>query len=95
MPGPHPHPLDAPASGSLPCWKWIDLMERAGEKGGVEAQRWKRGIFGLMELWGLEPNEVACLSRPTGEARGQGELDAKPRSRHAKGSTPRFESSAV
>ena len=35
-----------------PAWKWIDLMERAGEMGGVEAQRWKRGIFGLMELWG-------------------------------------------
>ena len=41
-----------------PAWKWIDLMERAGEMGGVEAQRWKRGIFGLMELWGLEPDEM-------------------------------------
>jgi len=24
----------------------------------VEARRWKEGIYGLMVLWGLEPNEV-------------------------------------
>ena len=41
-----------------PAWKWLDLMERAGEMGGVEAQRGKRGIFGLMQLWGLEADEV-------------------------------------
>ena len=29
-----------------PAWKWIDLIEWAGEMGGVEAQQWKRGIFG-------------------------------------------------
>jgi hypothetical protein len=34
-------------------------MERAGEIRAEEALRWKHGIFGLMELWGLEEGDVA------------------------------------
>ena len=34
------------------------MMERAGEMDASEARRWKEGIFGMMRLWGLEPDEV-------------------------------------
>ena len=42
----------------FPAWKRIDIMEECGEMKAGEAQRWKEGIYGLMVLWGLEPNEV-------------------------------------
>ena len=42
----------------FPSWKWIDIMEERGEIEAVEARRWKDGIYGLMVLWGLEPDEV-------------------------------------
>ncbi len=38
--------------------KWIDIMEEWGEIEADEARRWKEGIYGLMVLWGLEPDEV-------------------------------------
>ena len=31
-------------------------MERMGEMPSHEVIRWKHGIFGLMERWGLEPS---------------------------------------
>ena len=42
----------------FPAWKWIDMMEDCGEIEAGEARRWKEGIYGLMVLWGLEPDEV-------------------------------------
>ena len=39
----------------FPSWKWIDIMEESGE---MEADEGKEGIYGLMLLWGLEPDEV-------------------------------------
>ncbi len=33
-------------------------MERCGDIEAGEATRWKEGIYGLMVLWGLEPDEV-------------------------------------
>ena len=42
-----------------PAWRCVDLMERMGEMTTDEAVRWKHGIFGLMELWGLEPEELS------------------------------------
>ena len=42
----------------FPAWKWIDIMEESGEMEAREARRWKEGIYGLMVLWELEPNEV-------------------------------------
>jgi hypothetical protein len=44
-----------------PAWKWIDLMEQHGRMDPAEAQRWKDGIFGLMERWGLGPEDVMNL----------------------------------
>ena len=41
-----------------PLWRYIDLMEQCGEADAHEAKRWKDGIFGLMELWELEPDHV-------------------------------------
>ncbi len=35
-------------------------MERMGEMSADEAVRWKHGIYGLMMLWGLEPDDVLC-----------------------------------
>ncbi len=37
-------------------------MERAGEIRAEDALRWKHGIFGLMLLWGLEPEELLLTS---------------------------------
>ena len=34
------------------------MMEQCGDIGAREAKRWKEGIYGLMLLWGLEPDEV-------------------------------------
>ncbi len=33
-------------------------MEECGEIDTDEARWWKEGIYGLMVLWGLEPDEV-------------------------------------
>ena len=41
-----------------PLWRYIDMMEQCGEADTDEAKRWKHGIFGLMLLWGLEPDDV-------------------------------------
>ena len=37
-------------------------MERMGEMSADEAVRWKHGIFGLMDLWGLEAKELVISS---------------------------------
>ena len=39
-------------------WRYIDLMEQCGEADAEEARRWKHGIFGLMDRWGLEPDDL-------------------------------------
>ena len=41
-----------------PSWRLIDTMEQHGKMSSEEAKRWKEGIFGLMDLWGLEPDGV-------------------------------------
>ena len=41
----------------FPAWKWIDMMGECGEMEPGKA-RWKDGIYGLMVLWRLEPDEV-------------------------------------
>ena len=43
----------------FPAWKWIDMMEECGEIEADETRRWKEGIYGLMVLWKLEPDEVS------------------------------------
>ena len=42
----------------LPAWRMVLALEQAGEMEAGEAQRWKVGIFGLMQRWGLEPDDV-------------------------------------
>ncbi len=37
------------------------MMEQRGEMEAGEARRWKEGIYGLMVLCGLEPDEVLGL----------------------------------
>ena len=34
------------------------MMEECGEMEADEARRWKEGIYGLMVLWKLEPDEI-------------------------------------
>jgi len=46
----------------LYAWRCIDLMERMGEMPADEAVRWKRGIFELMELWGLEADGLVLFT---------------------------------
>jgi hypothetical protein len=46
-----------------PSWRLIDTMEQHGRMSSKEAERWKEGIFGLMKLWGLEPDEVLASDR--------------------------------
>ena len=48
----------------FPAWKWIDMMEQSGEIEAVETRRWKEGIYGLMVLWGLEPDDFASITAP-------------------------------
>jgi len=38
----------------FPVWCWVDDLERAGRIDQLETRRWKHGIFGLIELWGVE-----------------------------------------
>ena len=45
-----------------PAWRCVDLMERLGEMSPEEAIRWQHGIFGLMERWGLEPDDLVPTS---------------------------------
>jgi hypothetical protein len=42
--------------------------------------RWKQGIFGLMEMWGLEPDDPH--PSPRGELRRGAEADAEAANRH-------------
>ncbi len=44
-----------------PSWRLIDTMERHGKMPPDEAKRWKEGIFGLMKLCGLEPDQVVSM----------------------------------
>jgi hypothetical protein len=49
----------------VPCFPLcgcVDLTERTGEMAAEEAFRWKHGIFGLMERWGLEPDDLVTTS---------------------------------
>ncbi len=48
----------------FPAWKWIDMMEECGDIETREARLWKEGIYGLMVLWGLEPDEVVGAQAP-------------------------------
>lgn len=45
----------------FPAWRYADLLEDMGKISPREARRWKEGIFGLMVLWGLEPDEVLAI----------------------------------
>ena len=46
----------------FPLWSCVDRMEQLGEMSADDAIRWNHGIFGLMELWGLEPDDLATTS---------------------------------
>ncbi len=39
-----------------PSWRFVDALDRAGHMDADEAERWKRGIFVLMNRWNLEPD---------------------------------------
>ena len=41
-----------------PLWSCVDLMDQLGEMSPEEAILWKQGIFGLMVLWELEPEDL-------------------------------------
>ena len=41
----------------FPVWL-VDSREQAGEMAAGDAVRWKHGIYGLMMLWGLEPDDL-------------------------------------
>ena len=42
----------------FPVWCLVDSLEQAGEMAAEDAVRWKHGIFGLMMLCGLEPDDL-------------------------------------
>ncbi len=42
----------------FPVWCLVDSLEQAGEMAAEDAVRWKHGIYGLMMLWGLEPEDL-------------------------------------
>jgi hypothetical protein len=46
----------------FPAWKCIDLMAQQGEINPEEARRWKEGIYGLMQLWGLEADDLTGVN---------------------------------
>jgi len=46
----------------FPAWQYIDLMEQQGEIDPEEARQWKEETYGLMQLWGLEADDL--LSPP-------------------------------
>ena len=41
-----------------PAWRFVDLLEKAGEMDADEAQQWRDGIFGLMRRWNLKPEHL-------------------------------------
>ncbi len=43
-------------------WCLVDSLEQAGEMAADDAVRWKHGIYGLMMLWGLEPDDLVSDS---------------------------------
>ena len=45
-----------------PLWRCVDLAEQMRELCPDEAQRWKHGIFGLMERWGVERDDLVATS---------------------------------
>ena len=42
----------------FPAWCLVDTLEQAGEMPAEDAVRWKHEIYGLMELWRLEPDDL-------------------------------------
>ena len=42
----------------FPLWYLVDSLERSVEMAVEDAVCWKHGIFGLMERWGLEANDL-------------------------------------
>ena len=42
----------------FPVWCLVDSLEQAGEMAAEDAIRWNHGIYGLMMLWGLEPDDL-------------------------------------
>ena len=42
----------------FPVWCLVDSLEQAGEMAADDAVRWKHGIYGLMMLWELEPDDL-------------------------------------
>ncbi len=46
----------------FPVWRFVDLMERRGEMSPDEAVQWKDGVFVLMLMWGLEPDDLVRSS---------------------------------
>ena len=50
-----------------PTWCRIHELEELGAIDPKEAVRWKHGIFGLMVLWDLEPDDLVgpvLMSQP-------------------------------
>ena len=45
-----------------PAWRCVELIGRLGEMSPQKAIKWKHGIFGLMVLWGLEPEDLVTTS---------------------------------
>ena len=41
-----------------PAWRLIDAMEHSGHMPAEEAKQWKDGIYGLMQRWGVEPDDL-------------------------------------
>ena len=39
-------------------WCLVDSLEQVGEMAAGDAVRWKHGIYGLMMVWGLEPDDL-------------------------------------
>jgi hypothetical protein len=46
-------------------WCLVDSLEQTGEMAAEDAVRWKHGIFGLMERWGLEAEDLASGNSDT------------------------------
>ena len=59
-----------------PAWRFVDLLEKAGEMDADEAQQWRDGIFGLMRRWNLEPSQPS-----PGEKRAETRTAGTPRLR--------------
>ena len=41
-----------------PSWRIIHLQEQHGKISAAEAERWKDGIYTLMQRWRLEPDHL-------------------------------------